>query len=60
MTASIYILILTLVKLCINQTCRAVYWVEREAAFSLQKPVDPDQKQLHMTASVGTNPEDSV
>lgn len=34
--------------------------MEREVVFSLQKPVDPDQKQLHVTASVGTNLEDSL
>lgn len=60
MRASTYVLILTSVKFCLNQTCRTVHCMEREAVFSLQKPVDPDQKKLHMTASVGTNLEDSV
>lgn len=52
--------ILTSVKLRTNQNCLTVCCMEREALFSLQKCVDPDQKKLHVTASVGTNLEDSV
>lgn len=48
MGGSIYILILTAVKWQINCTCRNCLCMEREAVFSLQKPVDAEQKKLHM------------